>query len=373
MKLRDYAGAMRKVGVSLGARSYEVLIGRDLLSALGGHCRRLGLGSRCVVVTDETVGEKYGGRAMESLAEAGFEASLYSVPAGESSKSLEWVRAGCDCFAGLRLERGGVVVALGGGVVGDLAGFLAAVYLRGIDFVQVPTTLLAQVDSSVGGKVGVNLEAGKNLVGAFHQPRLVLCDLEVLMTLPMREFRAGMAEVVKYGVVCDEGLFSLIEAERGKILAREDGLLESIIARSCEIKADVVARDERDGGVRAVLNFGHTVGHALEAITGYGEYLHGEAISVGQVAAAMLSARQLGLDAGAVKRIRNLLCSLGLPVSVALSGGQRGKLLEAMRLDKKVNEGAVRFVLAERVGRARPGQSVERESLCAVLEALRKE
>ena len=364
--------SMRKVGVSLGARSYDVLIGTGLLSALGGHCRRLGLGSRCVVVTDEIVGAKYGGRAMESLAGAGFEVSLYTVPAGEASKSLEQVRAGCDCFAGLRLERGSFVAALGGGVVGDLAGFLASVYLRGIDFVQVPTTLLAQVDSSVGGKVGVNLEAGKNLVGAFHQPRLVLCDLGVLKSLPKREFRAGMAEVVKYGMIWDEGLFSLIEAEHGKILAQEESLLKSIIARSCQIKAEVVEQDEREGGVRAVLNFGHTVGHALEAIAGYGEYLHGEAISVGQVAAAMLSARQLGLDAGAVKRIRNLFCSLGLPVSVALSGRQKRKLLEAMRLDKKVSEGAVRFVLAERIGRARLRQSVGEESLRSVLEALGK-
>lgn len=364
---------MRKVGVSLGARSYDVLIGTGLLSALGGHCRRLGLGSRCVVVTDEIVGAKYGGRAMESLAEAGFEVFLHTVPAGETSKSLEQVRVGCDCFAGLRLERGSFVAALGGGVVGDLAGFLAAVYLRGIDFVQVPTTLLAQVDSSVGGKVGVNLEAGKNLVGAFHQPQLVLCDLGVLKSLPKREFRAGMAEVVKYGIIWDEGLFSLIEAERRKILAQEEGLLGSIIARSCQIKADIVARDERDGGVRAVLNFGHTVGHALEAITGYGEYLHGEAISVGQVAAAMLSARELKLDAGSVERIRNLFCSLDLPVSVALSGRQKRKLLEAMRRDKKVSEGAVRLVLAERIGRARPGQAVAEETLCAVLEALGKE
>ena len=365
--------AMRKVQVSLGARSYDVLIRRDLLSALGEHCRRLDLGSRCVVVTDEIVGAKYGWQAMESLAEAGFEASLYSVPAGESSKSWEQVWAGCDCFARLRLERGSFVVALGGGVVGDLAGFLAAVYLRGIDFVQAPTTLLAQVDSSVGGKVGINLAAGKNLVGAFHQPRLILCDLGVLKSLPTREFQAGMAEVVKYGVIWDEGLFSRIEAEQGKILAREEGLLAPIIERSCQIKADIVAQDEREGGARAVLNFGHTIGHALEAVAGYGEYLHGEAIAVGQVAAAMLSVRQLRLNAGAVKRIRNLLRSLGLPVSVALSGQQKRKLLEAMRLDKKVSAGKTRFVLAERIGKARPGQVVAEESIRAVLEALRKE
>lgn len=364
---------MRRVRVSLGARSYYVLIGRDLLSALGGHCRRLGLGDRCVVVTDEIVGAKYGERAMKSLAEAGFEASLYAVPAGESSKSWEQARAGCDCFAKLRLERGSFVAALGGGVVGDLAGFLAAIYLRGIDFVQVPTTLLAQVDSSIGGKVGINLEAGKNLVGAFHQPRLVLCDLGVLESLPEREFRAGMAEVVKYGVIRDEGLFSRIEAAHGEILAREEGLLAPIIAQSCQIKADIVAQDEREGGARAVLNFGHTIGHALEAVAGYGEYLHGEAISVGQTAAAMLSARQLGLDADAVKRIRNLLRSLGLPVSVALSERQKRKLLETMRLDKKVSKGAARFVLADRIGEARTGQAVAEESICAVLEALRKE
>ena len=354
----------------LGSRSYDILVGTKLLSALGRHCRRLGLGSRCVVVTDETVGALYGEAVLAALENAGLAAFLYAVPSGESSKSLQQARAGWECFARLRLERGSFVVALGGGVVGDLAGFWAASYLRGIDFVQVPTSLLAQVDSSVGGKVGVNLKAGKNLVGAFHQPRLVVCDLEVLASLPQREFRAGMAEVVKYGIIQDAQLFSLIEREYPKILAQDARLLARVIARSCQIKADIVAQDEREGGVRAILNFGHTVGHALEAMTHYGEYLHGEAIAIGQVAAAMLSARQLGLDGEAVQRIRRLFQSIGLPVSVALNKRRQGKLLEAMQLDKKASGGSVRFVLAERIGRARPGQVVEDEALQSVLAAL---
>ncbi|MCS1412259.1 MAG: 3-dehydroquinate synthase [Verrucomicrobia subdivision 3 bacterium] len=361
---------MRKIRVPLDSRSYDILVGGKLFSQLGQRCRQLRLGSRCVVVTDSVVGPRYGKRALRALKGAGFDAALHSVPAGESSKSLKQVQAGYDHLAKLRLERGSFVVALGGGVVGDLAGFLAMSYLRGIDFVQVPTTLLAQVDSSVGGKVGVNLKAGKNLVGAFYQPRLVLCDLDVLKSLPPREFRAGMAEVIKYGIIYDARLFSLIEREHPKIMQQDRRLLARIIARSCQIKADVVAQDEKERGLRAILNFGHTIGHALESITRYGEYLHGEAISIGQVAAAMLSARQLGLDPVAVERIRGLFGSIGLPVTVSLSGQQERKLFEAMRLDKKVSGGKVQFVLAKQIGQVRTGQSVDDQMIRSVLAAL---
>ncbi|MBT5705502.1 MAG: 3-dehydroquinate synthase, partial [Verrucomicrobia bacterium] len=294
-----------------------------------------------------------------SLKRAGFDASLYTVPAGESSKNLKQVQAGYDHLASLRLERGSFVVALGGGVVGDLAGFLAASYLRGIDFVQVPTTLLSQVDSSVGGKVGVNLKAGKNLVGAFYQPKLVLCDLDVLKTLPVREFRAGMAEVIKYGIIYDARLFSLIEKQHTKILKQDSVLMSRIVARSCQIKANVVEEDEKEGGLRAILNYGHTIGHGLEAITRYGEYLHGEAISIGQIAAAHLSDHYLGLGQKSVDRIRSLFKVIGLPVSVKLSAGQERKLFQAMRMDKKVSGGEVKFVLADRIGKVSIGQSVE--------------
>ena len=364
---------MRKIQVPLGARSYDIFVGPKLLSSLGERCAGLGLGQRCVVVTDDVVGAKYGKKALLSLKKAGFDASLYTVPAGESSKNLKQVHAGYDQFAKLRLERGSFVVALGGGVVGDLAGFLAASYLRGIDFVQVPTTLLAQVDSSVGGKVGVNLKAGKNLVGAFYQPRLVLCDLDVLKSLPAREFRAGMAEVVKYGIIFDARLFRLIEKEYPKILKQDPSLMSRIIARSCQIKSDVVVEDEKEGGLRAILNYGHTIGHGLEAITRYGTYLHGEAISIGQIAAAHLSAQYLGLEQAHVDRIRALFAALGLPVSVPLTAGQRRRLFQAMMLDKKVSNGVVKFVLAERIGSVRTGQSVDDSAISAALELVASE
>jgi 3-dehydroquinate synthase len=243
-------------------------------------------------------------------------------------------------------------------VVGDLAGFVAATYLRGIPFVQVPTTLLAQVDSSVGGKVGVNLKVGKNLVGAFHQPRLVLCDLDTLRTLPMREYRAGVAEVIKYGIIYDAELFERVERDMENLLRREPKVLAEIIARCCEIKAEVVAQDETESGLRAILNFGHTIGHALEAISHYGKYLHGEAISIGQVATAKLSREVLGLPQRDAERIVSLFDRAGLPTKIALNQGQQKKLFAAMKLDKKVSAGEIKFVLARRIGEVEFGQKV---------------
>jgi 3-dehydroquinate synthase len=362
---------MRKIRVPLGTRSYDIHVGNKLLADLGKHCRDLELGSQCVVVTDSTVGPKYAKKAIRSLERAGFRCGLFEVPAGEASKNLKQVQRGYDYLASLRLERRSFVVALGGGVVGDLAGFLAASYLRGIDFVQVPTTLLSQVDSSVGGKVGVNLKAGKNLVGAFYQPRLVLCDLDVLASLPKREFRAGMAEVIKYGIISDPKLFSLIENEHHAISRLDPVLMTRIIARSCQIKADVVQEDEKEGGLRAILNYGHTIGHGLEAITRYGTYLHGEAISIGQVAAAHLSAEYTGLRAGAVERIRKQFQTFGLPVKLQLTSTQKRRLFAAMKLDKKVSGGQVKFVLAERIGKVCFGQSVADDSIERALAELR--
>jgi 3-dehydroquinate synthase len=243
-------------------------------------------------------------------------------------------------------------------VVGDLAGFVAATYLRGIAFVQVPTSLLAQVDSSVGGKVGVNLKAGKNLVGAFHQPRLVLCDLDTLATLPEREFRSGVAEVVKYGVIHDAALFQRLEKQLDALLSRQAATLSAIVARCCAIKAEIVSQDETETGIRATLNFGHTIGHAIENSSGYGKFLHGEAISIGQVAAAHLSARRTGLPAADVLRIKALFERLGLPTGIKLPDDKRDKLFSAMRLDKKVSAGEIHFVLAERIGKAVWGQRV---------------
>ena len=351
---------MRVVQVPLGDRSYTIRIGPQLLSRLGNDCRRLDLGRRCAVLTDRNVGPRYAAAALRNLKASGFEAVLVTVPAGETAKSLRTVQACYDQLAAHRLERRSFIVALGGGVLGDVAGFVAATYLRGIPFVQVPTTLLAQVDSSVGGKVGVNLKAGKNLVGAFHQPRLVLCDLDTLRTLPAREFRAGLAEVIKYGIIYDRALFGRLERAMPRLLQLQPKILEAVVARCCQIKAEVVGQDETETGLRAILNFGHTIGHAIEAISGYGKYLHGEAISIGQVAAATLSSALLGLPQNEVGRIVALFQQAGLPVRIALSRAQRARLSEAMRLDKKVSGGELRFVLARKIGEVVWGQPIPR-------------
>jgi 3-dehydroquinate synthase len=358
---------MRVVKVSLGLRSYTISIGNDLLSRLGTECKRLRLGSRCAVITDDQVAPHYAPRALQALREAGFDPALLTVPAGETSKGLSTVAECYDRLAAHRIERKSFIVALGGGVVGDLAGFVAATYLRGIDFLQVPTTLLAQVDSSVGGKVGVNLKAGKNLVGAFWQPRAVLCDLDALATLPVREFRSGLAEVVKYGVIYDAELFARVEQVTDKILARDPEILSAIVARCCQIKAAVVAEDETETGLRAILNFGHTLGHALEATSGYGQCLHGEAIAIGQVFAAELSHRLLGLPARDVERLVGVFTKIGLPTRVKPGAGDRERWIEAMRHDKKVSGGVIRFVLANKIGQVSFGQDVPLDLIEKVL------
>jgi 3-dehydroquinate synthase len=342
---------VRTVHVPLGNRSYAIKIAPGLIDRFGRECARLKLGARCAIITDTNVGKRYAKSVFNSLATAGFSPSLVIVQPGEAAKSLKTVQSCYDQLAVHRLERKSFIVALGGGVVGDLAGFVAATYLRGLAFVQVPTTLLAQVDSSVGGKVGVNLKSGKNLVGAFYQPRLVACDLDTLKTLPDREFRAGLAEVIKYGIIYDAKLFAQIERDLPRLLKREPKILAAVVARCCEIKAEVVGKDETDSGPRAILNFGHTVGHAIENISGYGSFLHGEAIAIGQVAAAKLSHAILGLPERDVERIANIFRNAGLPVQTRLNSSKRQKLLNAMRLDKKVSGGEIKFVLAEKIGK----------------------
>jgi len=349
---------VRIVNVPLGARSYEIKIGPGLLRDLGRHCADLKLGNRCAVILDKNVAPRFAKAVQASLKKAGFESVLITVPAGETAKSIKVVEQCYDALAKHRLERKSFIVALGGGVVGDLAGFVAATYLRGIAFVQVPTTLLAQVDSSVGGKVGVNLKSGKNLVGAFHQPRLVICEVDTLRTLSARELRAGLAEVIKYGIIYDAPLFERLERDLTKLLKREPQTLTEVIARCCEIKADVVGQDETESGLRAILNFGHTIGHAIENISGYGKYLHGEAISIGQVAAARISSVMSGLSADEATRIEPLFRKAGLPTRIRLNATQRKKLLAAMRLDKKVSGGEIKFVLAKRIGETVWGQKV---------------
>jgi 3-dehydroquinate synthase len=358
---------MRKVHVPLSDRSYDIHIAPGLMASVGKVCAGLGLGARCAVITDTNVAPRYAAGVMSSLEAAGFEPSLITVPAGEASKRLSMVQRCYDELAAARLERRSFVVALGGGVVGDLAGFVAATYLRGIPFMQVPTTLLSQVDSSVGGKVGVNLRAGKNLVGAFYQPRAVICDLSVLDSLPEREFHAGMAEVIKYGIIYDARLFARLEHDLPTLMRRDHKILGAVIARCCEIKAEVVGQDETEAGVRAILNFGHTIGHAIEATAGYGKYLHGEAISIGQVAAGWLSSKITGLSEAEADRIEALLVRTGLPAHIRLTRRQREKMMAAMKLDKKVSGGEVKFVLAKRIGLVEPGRQVPAELLAQAL------
>ena len=359
----------RTVRVQLAARSYDLVIGDGVRRQLGARCQALGLGARCAIIADQNVAPLLAQSTKNNLRATGFEPVTIVVPAGETAKSLRNVHRCYDQLAAHRLERKSFVVALGGGVVGDLAGFVAATYLRGVPFVQVPTTLLAQVDSSVGGKVGVNLKAGKNLVGAFHQPRLVLCDLSTLRTLPPRELRAGFAEDIKYGIIYDAKLFAQLERDLPKLLKLHPALLAGVIARCCEIKAEVVSQDETESSVRAILNFGHTIGHALEAISRYGKYLHGEAIAIGQVAAAELSSALLGLPPTDAERIADLFRRAGLPTSVKLNKSEMEKLFLAMRLDKKVSGGEIKFVLAKRMGGVIWGQRVPEELIRTTLNS----
>lgn len=360
---------MRIVPVRLGERSYAIKIGAGLLRRLGAECARLKLGRRAAIITDASVGPLFATTARQSLLDAGFEPVLITVPAGETAKNLKVAQSCYDQLAAHRLERNSFVVALGGGVVGDLAGFVAATYLRGIPFVQVPTTLLSQVDSSVGGKVGVNLAAGKNLVGAFYQPKLVLCDLDALKTLPSRQFASGLAEVIKYGIIYDARFFGRLERDLPQLIKLAPPALTAVIARCCEIKADVVGQDETESGLRAILNFGHTIGHAIENIFGYGKYLHGEAIAIGQVLAAQLSVALHGLPPPEAVRIAQLLARAGLPVTIKLSPAQRQKLFAAMLLDKKVSAGEVKFVLARRIGTVDFGCQVPQTAIVQTLVA----
>lgn len=350
----------RTLTVELGERSYPILIGVGQLAALGEACRpRLRAGAACLVVSDAHVDPLYGPAAEAALRAAGFRPAREAVPAGEDSKSPARLEALCRRMLAAGLDRGAFVVALGGGVVGDLAGFAAAVFMRGIPCVQVPTSLLAMVDSAVGGKTGVNLPEGKNLLGAFHQPALVLADPATLRTLPRREYLSGLAEAVKYGVIRDAAFFQWLENERAALAAGDPGRLEAVVARCCEIKADVVARDEREGGLRAILNFGHTAGHALEQAAGYGTYLHGEAVAVGMVFAARLAQRVLGFPAGEAARLEELLRALGLPT--AAPGVPWERLQAALRRDKKNQDQRPRYVLARRLGETQTGCEVPAE------------
>lgn len=337
------------VRVSLAERSYEIHIGGNV-NAAAGLLVAMQLGSRhAVIVTDPNVRQPHAERVMQSLAEAGVRVDGLMVAAGEQTKSPEQLVRLWNELLATGADRKSVIVAVGGGVIGDLAGFLAATYARGLRFLQVPTTLLAMVDSSVGGKTGINLPAAKNMVGAFWQPSAVLIDTETLKTLPEREYRSGLAEVVKYGVILDADFFAYLEANVEGLLQRDPEVLKTIIARSCWLKAGVVEQDEREeSGLRAVLNYGHTFCHAIEAVAGYGQYLHGEAVAIGMVCASRLAERLGRIDSTLTARQEQLLTQLGLPTAVL--GLDSDELVAAMRHDKKVEHGQLRFVLPTKLG-----------------------
>lgn len=339
---------MHKLLVSLGERSYLIRIGTGLLSSLGECCTELTLGSTAAIITNPTVGRIYAETVRTSLATAGFNVHLVEIPDGESYKNSATLNHIYDALLEAGLSRDSFLVALGGGVVGDVAGFAAATFLRGVPFVQVPTTLLAQVDSSVGGKTGINHPLGKNLVGAFYQPSLVLIDTATLATLPQREYLSGLAEVLKYGMVCDGNFFAYLQMNIDRLRNRDTACLQEVIARSCAIKASVVERDEKEGGYRAVLNYGHTFAHAIERLTGYTRFLHGEAVAIGMVQAAKLSQIMGYASEQDTKSLVSMLAALGLPIDfVPFSVDEyRAALLK----DKKKRAQGILFVFNKGIG-----------------------
>jgi 3-dehydroquinate synthase len=354
------------VDVALGDRAYDIIIGRDVLQSLGMRVAALRPGVRTAIVTDRTVAKHWLAPTEAALAQAGIASSAIVVDEGEGSKTYAGLAQVTEALIAARIERNDLVIALGGGVVGDLAGFAAAILRRGVDFVQVPTSLLAQVDSSVGGKTGINSPQGKNLLGAFHQPVLVIADTAVLDTLSPRQFRAGYAEVAKYGVLGDEAFLAWLEANHAEVF-RGGAAREHAIATSCRAKAAIVARDERETGDRALLNLGHTFGHALEAVTGFSDRLfHGEGVAVGMVLAAQFSA-ELGMIAPSdAARVERHLAEVGLPTHLQDIAGfaQEGladadALMALMAQDKKVKRGQLTFILLEAVGRAVVARNVE--------------
>jgi 3-dehydroquinate synthase len=367
-KLPKPVSRQKKIIVNLAQRSYSIYIEPGLLSQLHRFIIKLPIGKQIAIITNPTVGNLYAETVRANLCSAGFQPLIFAIPDGESYKNLDVVR---DLYSRLLdhgFDRNSAVIALGGGVIGDLAGFVAATYLRGISFIQIPTTLLAQVDSSVGGKVGVNLLEGKNLVGSFYQPILVLIDPTVLTTLPHREIKAGLAEVIKYGVIYDAAFFGWLEDNISQILNLELNCLVEIIARSCTIKARVVELDETERGLRTILNFGHTIGHALETLTGYERYQHGEAVAIGMVAAGKLAQSLSLFNATGLNRLIELIKAAGLPTTIphlAIS-----KFLDTIYRDKKITAHNIRMVLPQQLGQVRVVPDISEKILIKTIRSL---
>jgi 3-dehydroquinate synthase len=335
--------------VNLGPRSYKIFLGNGNLADLGGLCKSLDFGKSAAVITNPKISGLYAAAAESSLSSCGFNVTRVEIPDGESYKNSETLNHIYGALIDAGLDRKSFIVALGGGVVGDISGFAASTYLRGIPFVQVPTSLLAQVDSSVGGKTGINHHLGKNLIGTFYQPRLVLIDADTLLTLPQREYLSGLAEIVKYGIVCDADFFDFLFDNKEKLVNKDTETVLAAISNSCRLKASVVENDEMEAGIRAVLNYGHTFAHAVESLTSYGEFLHGEAVSIGMVRAALLSEEKGYSTVKDTARIINLLREFNLPTGLPDFPTQA--YCEVMMRDKKVRDGGINFVFNKGIGR----------------------
>jgi 3-dehydroquinate synthase len=363
---------MALVKVDLGSHSYEIVVESGMLGRVGQDIASVCRGRTALVVTEPAVAKLYGRDVLDSLRRAGFQAFVAEIAGGEECKTLATVASVYDRLLETKIDRGGVIVTLGGGVVGDLGGFAAATYLRGIDFVQVPTTLLAQVDASVGGKVGVDLPQGKNLVGAFYQPKRVLIDPDVLATLPHRQFASGLAELIKHGIISDHNLFDFLRLHADELLRLDRDVLEQAIARSCEIKAGVVSRDERESGLRAILNFGHTVGHGIETATGFTSYAHGEAVAIGMVTAALISEALGTASEPVADEVAAALSQVGLPIVPGPEVDTKS-VVRAMAYDKKVVFGKLRFVLLKRIGDVEISENVtDTDVISAIEEQVRR-
>src|SRR5208282_853749 len=360
-------GIMEKVTVGLGERSYDIMIGSGTLSGIGERAARFGFSPTIGIISNPTVFGLYGEEVMRSLKDAGFNCFSALVPDGEGYKDYFWSYHILTELLKNGLDRNSCVVALGGGVIGDITGFAGSLYMRGIHLIHIPTTLLAQVDSSVGGKTGVNHAAGKNMIGTFHQPRLVWTDISTLRSLPERELLCGIAEIIKYGVIWDAGLFNVMEEKREAILNLDMDVISYLIKRSCQIKAEVVSKDERESGLRAILNYGHTIGHAVETETGYSKYLHGEAVAIGMCLAARLSEALGMMESACVERIKSVVRAYGLPS--ALPKNMNGdKLLSLISRDKKATAGEIKFILPRDIGNVVIHKGVDLNILKRIVE-----
>lgn len=359
------------IRVDLPQQAYDIAIAPGSIEKLGAAMTDLNLGKKVLLVSNPTIFRHYGEQAIASLAQAGFEVSSCLLPAGERYKTLASVQKLYSAAIENRLERSSTMVALGGGVIGDMTGFAAATWLRGINFVQVPTTLLAMVDAAIGGKTGVNHPNGKNLIGAFYQPKLVLIDPQVLKTLPVREFRAGMAEVIKYGIIWDAELFTQLEQSTNLTQLRyiSEQLLQEILVRSCQAKAVVVSKDEKEAGLRAILNYGHTIGHAVESLTGYRVVNHGEAVGIGMVAAGQIAVNLKLWDQEFQDRQLNLIQKAGLLTQLP-TGLNIAEIVDTLQLDKKVKSGKVRFVLPICIGEVKVTDEVPSQTIAEVLQQM---